>query len=541
MIAKKRQIWYHSNIIPGKDADMNIFNRTVMSEKIKESLSSVLPVTLIVLALLATFIPVPASMLICFVIGAVMVIIGMGFFTLGAETSMTPIGEYMGAKLTRSKSLLLVIFVSFFVGVLITVSEPDLVVLANQVSSVPNLILILSVGVGVGLFLVVAMLRIIFGIKLKYLLIFFYAVLFLLAFFVPDNFLAIAFDSGGVTTGPMTVPFIMALGIGVSSIRSDGDAENDSFGLVALCSIGPILAVMILSLFFEMDPQSQTSYAMPAIETSRDITLAFLKSIPHYLQEVAIAIGPLAVFFLIFQALSGGMKKNTLFKILIGLAYTYIGLVLFLTGVNVGFMFVGNYIGETIAGSDYKFLILPLGMLIGYFIVSAEPAVKVLTKQVEDTTSGAIPRKVLGTSLSIGVAASVGLAMLRILTGISVMWLLVPGYAIAILLAFFVPDIFTSIAFDSGGVASGPMTATFLLPFAVGACTAVGGDITKDAFGVVAMVAMTPLITIQILGLIYKLKQRKKTAAQITAEDDEIIDVAPSAAPPSDDDDIIDF
>ena len=520
---------------------MNIFNRTVMSEKIKESLSSVLPVTLIVLALLATFIPVPASMLICFVIGAVMVIIGMGFFTLGAEISMTPIGEYMGAKLTRSKSLLLVIFVSFFVGVLITVSEPDLVVLANQVSSVPNLILILSVGVGVGLFLVVAMLRIIFGIKLKYLLIFFYAVLFLLAFFVPDNFLAIAFDSGGVTTGPMTVPFIMALGIGVSSIRSDGDAENDSFGLVALCSIGPILAVMILSLFFEMDPQSQTSYAMPAIETSRDITLAFLKSTPHYLQEVAIAIGPLAVFFLIFQALSGGMKKNTLFKILIGLAYTYIGLVLFLTGVNVGFMFVGNYIGETIAGSDYKFLILPLGMLIGYFIVSAEPAVKVLTKQVEDTTSGAIPRKVLGTSLSIGVAASVGLAMLRILTGISVMWLLVPGYAIAILLAFFVPDIFTSIAFDSGGVASGPMTATFLLPFAVGACTAVGGDITKDAFGVVAMVAMTPLITIQILGLIYKLKQRKKTAAQITAEDDEIIDVAPSAAPSSDDDDIIDF
>ena len=541
MIAKKRQIWYHSNITPGKDADMNIFNRTVMSEKIKESLSSVLPVTLIVLALLATFIPVPASMLICFVIGAVMVIIGMGFFTLGAETSMTPIGEYMGAKLTRSKSLLLVIFVSFFVGVLITVSEPDLVVLANQVSSVPNLILILSVGVGVGLFLVVAMLRIIFGIKLKYLLIFFYAVLFLLAFFVPDNFLAIAFDSGGVTTGPMTVPFIMALGIGVSSIRSDGDAENDSFGLVALCSIGPILAVMILSLFFEMDPQSKTSYVMPAIETSRDITLAFLKSIPHYLQEVAIAIGPLALFFLIFQALSGGMKKNTLFKILIGLAYTYIGLVLFLTGVNVGFMFVGNYIGETIAGSDYKFLILPLGMLIGYFIVSAEPAVKVLTKQVEDTTSGAIPRKVLGTSLSIGVAASVGLAMLRILTGISVMWLLVPGYAIAILLAFFVPDIFTSIAFDSGGVASGPMTATFLLPFAVGACTAVGGDITKDAFGVVAMVAMTPLITIQILGLIYKLKQRKKTAAQITAEDDEIIDVAPSATPPSDDDDIIDF
>ena len=518
---------------------MNIFSRTVMSEKIKESLSSVLPVTLIVLGLLATFIPVPASMLICFIIGAIMVIVGMGFFTLGAETSMTPIGEYMGSRLTKSKSLVLVVFVSFFVGLLITVSEPDLTVLANQVSSVPNLILILSVGAGVGLFLVSAMLRIIFGIKLKYLLIFFYVAVFTLAFIVPSNFLAIAFDSGGVTTGPMTVPFIMALGIGVSSIRSDSDAENDSFGLVALCSVGPILAVMILSLFFEMDPSSTSSYAMPAIETSRDITLMFLSSIPHYLEEVAIAVGPLTAFFLIFQALSGGMPRNTLFKILIGLVYTYIGLVLFLTGVNVGFMFVGNYIGETIAASQYKLLILPLGMVIGYFIVSAEPAVKVLTKQVENTTSGAIPGKLLGISLSIGVAVSVGLAMTRILTGLSIMYFLVPGYAIAMILAFIVPDIFTSIAFDSGGVASGPMTATFLLPFAVGACSALGGDVTKDAFGVVAMVAMTPLITIQILGLVYKIKQSRITPA-ITVEDYEVIETnAPTTS--ADDDDIIDF
>lgn len=518
---------------------MNIFSRTVMSEKIKESLSSVLPVTLIVLGLLATFIPVPASMLICFVIGAIMVIVGMGFFTLGAETSMTPIGEYMGSRLTKSKSLVLVIFVSFFVGLLITVSEPDLTVLANQVSSVPNLILILSVGAGVGLFLVAAMLRILFGIKLKYLLIFFYVAVFALAFIIPDNFLAIAFDSGGVTTGPMTVPFIMALGIGVSSIRSDSDAENDSFGLVALCSVGPILAVMILSLFFEMDPSVASSYAMPAIETSRDITLMFLSSIPHYLEEVAIAVGPLAAFFLIFQALSGGMPRTTLFKILIGIAYTYIGLVLFLTGVNVGFMFVGNYIGETIAASQYKVLILPLGMLIGYFIVSAEPAVKVLTKQVENTTSGAIPGKLLGTSLSIGVAVSVGLAMIRILTGLSIMYFLVPGYVIALVLAFIVPDIFTSIAFDSGGVASGPMTATFLLPFAVGACSALGGDVTRDAFGVVAMVAMTPLITIQILGLVYKIKQSRSTPA-ITVEDYKIIETnAPTTS--ADDDDIIDF
>ena len=365
---------------------MKFLNKTILSEKIKESLSSVLPVTLIVLFLLATFIPVPSSMFLAFLIGAIMIIVGMGLFTLGAETSMTPMGEYMGSAMTKSKSLFTVIFVSFFVGVLVTVSEPDLQVLANQISSIPNLILILSVGVGVGLFLVVAMLRILFGVKLKYLLIVFYAILFILAAWVPENFLALAFDSGGVTTGPMTVPFIMALGVGVSAIRSDNSADSDSFGLVALCSIGPIIAVMILSLVFGVNAEANVNYSMPALDSSRDIIGMFVTGIPHYFKEVAIAIAPLAVFFLVFQLIFGGIKKNSLIKILVGLLYTYVGLVLFLTGVNVGFMSVGNYIGQAIASSPFRFVIIPLGMVIGYFIVTAEPAVHVLTKQVEETT-----------------------------------------------------------------------------------------------------------------------------------------------------------
>ena len=524
---------------------MKLLNKTVLSEKIRESLSSVLPVTAIVLILLATFIPVPSAMLLAFLVGAVMIIIGMALFTLGAETSMTPMGEYMGSGMTKSKNLALVIFVSFFVGILITVSEPDLQVLANQISSIPNLLLILSVGVGVGLFRVVSMLRILFGIKLKYLLIFFYVLVFVLAFFVPKSFLALAFDSGGVTTGPMTVPFIMALGVGVAAIRSDNSADNDSFGLVALCSVGPIIAIMILSLFFDVSAEAYTDYSMPAVDTSRDITQMFLKAIPHYLKEVAIAILPLAAFFFIFQFVFGKMKKNSIIKILVGLLYTYVGLVLFLTGVNVGFMSVGNYIGHAIVDSPFKFLIIPLGMIIGYFIVSAEPAVHVLTKQVEETTSGTIPGKLLGVSLSIGVAASVGLAMTRVLTGISIMWFLIPGYAIALALAFFVPDIFTSIAFDSGGVASGPMTATFLLPFAVGACDALGGNVVEDAFGVVAMVAMTPLITIQILGLIYKIKHKKAASAVIEAEiqatDNDVIEASESTNIIVEEEDLIDL
>ena len=496
---------------------MKLFSKTILSEKIKESLASVLPVSGIVFLLFATLTPVSPAMLVAFLLGAVLLILGMGLFTLGAETAMTPMGEYVGSRLTKSRNVLLIVLISFFVGVMITVSEPDLQVLANQISSIPNMTLILAVGVGVGTFLVIAMLRILFRIRLKYLLLVFYVALLVLAFFIPKNFLAVAFDSGGVTTGPMTVPFIIALGVGVASIRSDNSADNDSFGLVALCSVGPILAVMLLALLFPGDAQAQSDYTMPLVENSRDIFMMFAKALPHYMKEVAIAIGPIAVFFFIFQLIGGRMEKNALIKILVGILYTYVGLVIFLTGVNVGFMPVGNYLGSALASSALKWLILPLGMIIGYFIVAAEPAVHVLTKQVEEVTSGTIPGKLLSTTLSIGVAVSVGISMLRVLLGIPIMAILIPGYAIALLLSFVVPDIFTSIAFDSGGVASGPMTATFLLPFAVGACAALGGNLVEDAFGVVAMVAMTPLITIQILGLIYQIKQ-KKQAGSITED-----------------------
>ena len=280
---------------------MKIFSKTILSEKIKEALASVLPVTGIVFLLFATFTPVDAEMLVAFLIGAVLLILGMGLFTLGAETAMTPMGEYVGSRLTKSRKLWLIVLVAFFVGVMITVSEPDLQVLANQISSIPNMVLILAVGIGVGIFLVIAMLRILFRIRLKYLLIFFYVIMFVLAFFIPRNFLAVAFDSGGVTTGPMTVPFIMALGVGVAAIRSDDSADNDSFGLVALCSIGPILAVMILAVLFPGEAQAQSDYTMPFVENSRDIFMMFANAIPHYMKEVALAIGPIAIFFFLFQ------------------------------------------------------------------------------------------------------------------------------------------------------------------------------------------------------------------------------------------------
>ena len=350
--------------------------------------------------------------------------------------------------------------------------------------------------------------------------------MFTLAAFIPGDFLAIAFDSGGVTTGPMTVPFIMALGLGVSSIRSDADASQDSFGLVALCSIGPILAVMVLSLLYPASG-AYTPVSIPEVPDSRALWKLFEEGLPEYIAEVALCLAPIVAFFVVFQVVSLKLKKKKVLKIVVGILYTYIGLVLFLTGVNVGFMPAGNYLGYQIATLPYRWVLIPIGMLMGWFIVQAEPAVHVLNKQVEEITSGAIPGRAMSTSLSIGVAMSIGLSMVRVLTGISIFWLLIPGYLAAIIMSFFTPKIFTAIAFDSGGVASGPMTATFLLPFAMGACDAIGGSIITDAFGVVAMVAMTPLITIQMLGLLYqyRLKKNGTSGEQTAPADDDIIEL----------------
>ncbi len=512
--------------------------RNLLADKLHEAIKSVAPVTIIVLLLTFTVAPIPSGMLPSFLLGAVMLVIGMALFTLGAENAMTPMGEYVGQNMTRPRSITLVIIISLIVGIMATISEPDLSVLANQIPSIPNLTLILSVGIGVGIFLVIAMLRILFSIKLRILLLIFYAVVFGLSFFISPDFLAVSFDSGGVTTGPMTVPFIMALGVGVSSIRSDNKAGGDSFGLISLCSIGPILSVMILGLIFG---ESQSSYEQTVYtisENSRSMFASFVIMIPHYMKEVAVAISPIYIFFLIFQRLSSPMKKDPLIKITAGVIYTYIGLVLFLTGVNVGFMPVGTYIGSVIGSSSYYFIVIPIGMIIGYYIVSAEPAVHVLTKQVEEITSGAIPGKALFTSLGLGVAVSIAFAMIRAITGISIYFLILPGYALSIILSFIVPDIFVSIAFDSGGVASGPMTATFMLPFTIGVCEALGGNVVQDAFGVVAMVAMTPLIAIEFLGLIYKIKLYK---AEKNMVEDEKTEISDTVIKDNDNDDIIDM
>ena len=362
------------------------------------------------------------------------------------------------------------------------------------------------------------------------LLIVLYLALIGASMFVPKEFLAVAFDSGGVTTGPMTVPFIMAMGVGLASSRSDKNSASDSFGLVALSSIGPILAVLLLGCFFKPTEAEYSFGQLVEVLTTRDVVWVFANELPKFFGEVAISLLPIMAVFVLFQLITRRYYKRQIKRIIVGMLYTYGGLVLFLAGVNVGFAPVGAFLGSELASLPYNWVLIPIGMLIGYYIVKAEPAIQVLNHQVENVTDGAISVKAMNRCMSIGVAISIGLAMLRILVGIPIYWIIIPGYLIALIMSVLVPKIFVGIAFDSGGVASGPMTSTFLLPLSIGTCNALGGDLMTDAFGVVALVALTPLIAIQIMGLVYKFKTeklQKKLAQQtgLTPDSDEIIDL----------------
>lgn len=475
-----------------------------------ESLSAVIPISAIVLLISVLLVPMELGSIVMFLVGAVMLILGMGFFQLGAETAMTPLGEGIGVQISKTKKLSMVLLIGFLMGAIITISEPDLQVLAEQVPSIPNLVLILTVAVGVGIFLAVAIIRIRYHISLSVLLTVLYAALILFSFLIPQEFLAVAFDSGGVTTGPMTVPFIMALGVGLASMRSDKNSANDSFGLVALSSVGPILAVLILGCFFKPTEATYSLTNVETVVTTRDVVLVFGKGMPKYAKEVLISLLPIVAVFIIFQLFTHRYQMRQIKRIVVGFIYTYLGLVMFLCGVNVGFAPVGSYLGHELGSLSFNWILIPIGMLIGYYIVKAEPAIQVLNHQVETVTNGAISVKMMNLCMSLGVAISVGLAMLRVLTGVSIQWIIIPGYVIALVLSRFVPQIFVGIAFDSGGVASGPMTSTFLLPLSIGVCEAVGGNLMTDAFGVVALVALTPLIAIQLMGLVYQIKTSKQ-------------------------------
>lgn len=496
----------------------------VLISKLKESFFSVIPIIILVLCLNFTLAPMPLWSVMLFLVSAFLMILGITLFNLGVDMSLIPIGEHIGSSLVKSRKLILIIVITLVIGIFVTVAEPDLIVLAGQISGVPDSSIIIAVSLGVGLALIGAFLRILFQLPLSYILISCYVLAFVLSGFTSTEFLSIAWESGGVTTGPIMVPFVMSLGLGLASIRGDKTTEEDSFGLVSLCLIGPIITVLILGMFYT--PSGGSAIVVPEIQSISDIILLYISNFPEYFVQIAVALLPMIILFAVFQVLRLHLRRRKILKISAGTVYTYLGLVLFLISANIGFMPAGYQLGSILIENTSAWVLILVGLVIGYFVVAAEPAVFVLKKQVEEITEGAISAKAMGLGLSIGVGISVALAMLRVVTGLSILYFVIPGYVIALILTFVVPRLFTSIAFDSGAVASGPLAATFMLPFAIGASEAMGGDIYTDAFGIVALVAMTPVITLQLFGLSYAIKSKSaEKQVFIPAIEDAIVEL----------------
>ena len=481
--------------------------------KMKETAVSVLPVMAIVLFLGFTFVPLDKYLLARFVGGGLLLIIGLTIFLLGVDLGIQPMGERCGAELTKKRSLALLLFVAFIIGFIVTAAEPDIQVFGDQVRGifpfVNKLAITFVIAAGVGLFIMLGLLRTVLNLSLKWTFFIAYTLLFVISLFAPDSFFGIAFDSGGATTGPMTVPFIMALGLGVSSVRDD---NKNSFGLTGVCSIGPVMAVLIYSIFVRsavgpvVEPVETTAVAGAAA------TESFAQIAGHVFHESLISIAPLFALFVVFQIFLLKMTKRQVIRIIIGFIYAFIGLTVFLIGVNCGFSQAGAELGQKLGafaverGGIWYFILILTGLLLGAIIVCAEPAVWVLSEQVESVSGGTIKRKVLLIFLSVGTAIAISLAMLRAVTGFNLKYIIIPGYIISMALMLFCPSMFSGIAFDSGGVASGPLTSTFVLSFTLGA--AASGKGGNDSFGVIALVAMMPLLAIQIMGIIFKMKQR---------------------------------
>ncbi len=490
--------------------------------KLKETAISVFPVMLIVLILGLFIVPIDKTLLCGFIVSGILLTLGLTIFLLGVDLGIQPMGERTGAALTNKKNLFLLLSCAFVIGFIVTAAEPDIQVFASQVKnhfpSISKPVFTIAIATGVGLFITIGLLKTVLNWSLKWTLFIFYVILFTILTFVSDSFVGIGFDSGGATTGPMTVPFIMALGLGVSSVRATNDNKN-SFGLTGIASLGPVIAALIYSFFVNQNinvAENSTAHAITVAQTGflAKIFLPFAQCFLHVLQEALISILPLFVLFIVFQIFLLKMTKRQVIRMTIGFFYSFTGLLLFLVGVNGGFMQTGEVLGKTLGemvaqnGGIWYLILIVTGLLLGAIIVCAEPAVWVLSEQVEAVSGGTIKRKVLLVFLSVGTAIAIGLSLWRSIAGVNLRFILIPGYIIAFILMIFSPDLFTGIAFDSGGVASGPLTSTFVLSFTIGAANGCGK--TNDSFGVISLVALMPLIAIQIMGIIFKLKTKKR-------------------------------
>jgi len=496
----------------------------ILSEKLKEVLFSVTPIVLIVLVLhFTSLVPLQTPLFVRFILGSILIILGLAIFLAGVDISISRIGNNIGSFIVKKNKILIVIVAGLLLGFFINFAEPDIHILGSQVEDVtgqqlPQLLLVGIVSIGVGLLVSIGLVRIVHNFPLYKILLITYGIICLFAIFASDTFVAIAFDSSGATTGAVTVPFLLALGAGISALKKDSKAsEKDSFGIVGLASAGAIISVLVASVITDLsiDPNLSNN-GSETVEISASIIQPFINKLPTVLFEAFLAIFPIFFIYMLFQLMYLKQPKRAFRRVIFGLLFAFIGLVLFMLGVHAGFLDVGRIVGSTLSEPDNKFLLIAIAFGLGLFTVLAEPAVSVLTHQIENVTSGYIKRRVVSIALSIGVGLAVALSVVRILVPELRLWhFLLPGYIIALGLTFVVPKLFVGIAFDAGGVATGPMTATFIFAFMQGAADKVPtANVLIDGFGVVAMIAMTPIIALQVLGLIYSIKNKKEQISE---------------------------
>lgn len=492
--------------------------------KLKENVFAVLPVTLLVVILHFLVAPIDGLALTRFVVGGVVIIIGLSIFLLGVDITIQPVGQALGSSLVRKKNLILLMVVGFFVGFLINVAEPNLHVLSAQVQMVtggllPAFLILVVAAIGIGIMIAMGLLRTVLQWSIKNFLLIMYGAILVLCILAPTDFIGIAFDASGAATGSITVPFILALGLGVASVHGGKGGEEDSFGLTAAACGGPIIAVLLMAIFMGLEGIDPVDMSEEAGVIDTSVFGPFLSQVPVLAKEIFLAIAPVFVITLIAQVTLMKLPRRTFRRIMVGFIYTYIGFVLFLTGVNAGFMDAGRLLGEAVAAQPV-WITVGVGALVGLVVILAEPSVHVLTAQVEDITAGALTRNAILITLALSAAASVALTVIRLVTGVPLWPFFLFGYGAALIISRFTPAMFVGLGFDSGGVASGPMTSTFILAFAQGVAVAVSGPLgLLDAFGVIAMVTVVPPITLQIFGIIYERQQKRLAGAHEEAHE----------------------
>lgn len=502
----------------------NNYVKTLKTLKtLKEVFISSLPLALIIIVVCGIIAPMQSFMdYVKLAVGYIAVVVGQTIFLVGLDVSILPIGKHVGSSLVRFKKAYIIIFFGLFFGFLATIAEPALAVLARQthmiINGVNETLFIWIMGAGIGVFVGFAMYRIMKNINIKIVFAVLYLLIFIMVIFVPQEFIALSFDGSGATTGDVSVPFILALGIGVSATMSKNKTNDDVFGIIGLASVGPILALFAYGIILKA---VNGGVIPPAGIYDPGAAESLISIIINNIGGVALALFPVVLVFLPFQFLLIKLPKKEFLRMLAGTLTVYIGLLVFLSGIDFGFAFAGKYIGEIFLEASrpgwFKWLLLIIGFILGMSITLSEPAVTVLGEQLEDITNGHIKKITIRMTLAIGIGFAALLFMVKILTQINILWFLVPLYIIALIMMVFSSRLFVGLAFDSGGVSGGALTSAFLTPLTLGVAQAVaasGGAAGADSilingFGIIAFISVTPMIAVQSLGIIYDRKMKK--------------------------------